>query len=318
MSALARLLLQRLGLALVSLWLVSLAVFVMTAVLPGDAAAELLGQEATPETLTALRAQMGLDQPLWWRYLHWLIGLVSGHPGRSLVSDADVLELIGNRLPNSLLLAAAVAVIAVPLALALGTLAAMFRGHWLDRGLNSAAVALVSIPEFLIAAVMVLLLAVHLGWLPALSYVSDIDSLTGAVRALLMPVMTLCCVTVAQMMRMTRAALADQLDAPYIEMARLKGVAPLRLVLNHAMPNAIGPIANAVALSCSYLLGGVIVVETIFHYPGVARLLVDGVAQRDMPLIQTLTMLFCAGYLLLVLVADVIGIVANPRLRRAG
>ncbi len=317
MNPLLRMLVQRLGLAMLSLLLVSVVVFTITAVLPGDAAEELLGQDATPETLAALRVQMGLDQPLAMRYLHWLGGLVTGNPGRSLVSDAPVMELIGNRLPNSLLLAAVTAAIAVPLALLLGTLAAVFRGSWLDRLLNNGAVALVSVPEFLIATIAVLVLSVQLGWLPALSYASDIDSFSGAVRVFVMPVLTLCCVTVAQMMRMTRAALADQLDAAYIEMARLKGVPPVRLVLLHAMPNAIGPIANAVALSTSYLLGGVIVIETIFHYPGVAKLMVDGVSQRDIPLVQTCTMIFCAGYLLLVMLADMVGILANPRLRHA-
>lgn len=318
MKPVLRLLLQRLGLALLSMLLVSMVVFLITSVLPGDAAQELLGQEATPETLAALRVQMGLDQPMAMRYLHWLFGLLSGNPGRSLVSDAPVMELIGNRLPNSLLLAGVTASIAVPLALALGALAAVFRGSWLDRLLNSGAVAMVSVPEFLIATIAVLVLSVQLGWLPALSYASDIDSLSGAMRVFVMPVLTLCCVTVAQMMRMTRAALAEQLDAPYIEMARLKGVPPWRLVLRHAAPNAIGPIANAIALSTSYLLGGVIIVETIFHYPGVAKLMVDAVSQRDMPLVQTCTMIFCAGYLLLVMLADVIGILANPRLRHAG
>lgn len=317
MNPLLRMLVQRLALAALSLLLVSVVVYLITAVLPGDAAEELLGQDATPETLAALRAQMGLDRPLPLRYLHWLGGLLAGDPGRSLVSDAPVMELIGNRLPNSLLLASVTAAIAVPVALLLGTLAAVFRGGWLDRALNSGAVALVSVPEFLVATIAVLLLSVQLGWLPALSYASDIDSLSGAARVFVMPVLTLCCVTVAQMMRMTRAALADQLDAPYVEMARLKGVPPVRLVLQQALPNAIGPIANAVALSTSYLLGGVIVVETIFHYPGVAKLMVDSVSQRDMPLVQTCTMIFCAGYLLLVLVADMIGVFANPRLRHA-
>jgi peptide/nickel transport system permease protein len=317
MSPMIRLLAQRIGLSLLSLLLVSMVVFLITAVLPGDAAEELLGQDATPETLEALRLQMGLDQPMLQRYMNWLMGLLSGNPGRSLVSDAPVMELIGNRLPNSLLLAGITIGITVPVALLLGTLAAMFRGGRLDRFLNSTAVAMVSVPEFLIATVAVLLLSVHLGWLPALSYASDIDSLGGAARVFIMPVLTLCCVTIAQMMRMTRAALADQLDAPYVEMATLKGVPPVRMVLLHAFPNAIGPIANAVALSTSYLIGGVIVIETIFHYPGLAKLMVDGVSQRDMPLVQTCTMISCAGYLFMVTSADVIGILSNPRLRHA-
>src|SRR4030095_15332868 len=148
-------------------------------------------------------------------------------------------------------------------------------------------------------------------WLPALSYASDVDSLGQVLRAFAMPVLSLCCVIIAQMMRMTRAAVIDQLEAPYIEMVKLKGASPMRMVLAHALPNAVGPIANAVALSLSYLLGGVIIIETIFNYPGIAKLMVDGVSQRDMPLVQTCAMIFCAGYLILVTLADVCGIVAN-------
>lgn len=191
----------------------------------------------------------------------------------------------------------------------------MWRGSWLDRIASNLSVAVVSVPEFLVATLAVLVFAVQLRWLPALSYVSDIESVGQMLRAFAMPVLSLCCVIVAQMMRMTRAAVIDQLEAPYIEMVRLKGASPLRMVLVHALPNAVGPIANAVALSLSYLLGGVIVIETIFNYPGIAKLMVDGVTQRDMPLVQTCAMIFCTGYLVLVTLADVCGIVANPRLR---
>ena len=145
--------------------------------------------------------------------------------------------------------------------------------------------------------------------------VADIESLGQLLRAFAMPVLTLCCVIVAQMMRMSRAAVVDQLEAPYIEMVRLKGASPLRIVLAHALPNAVGPIANAVALSLSYLLGGVIIVETIFNYPGIAKLMVDAVATRDLPLIQSCAMIFCLGYLLLITAADIIAIMSNPRLR---
>ncbi|SOZ33419.1 Glutathione ABC transport system permease protein GsiC (fragment) [Cupriavidus taiwanensis] len=170
-------------------------------------------------------------------------------------------------------------------------------------------------PEFLVATLAVLLFAVQLRWLPALAYVGNDESWDKVLRSLAMPVLTLCCVIVAQMLRMTRAAVIDQLQAPYIEMVRLKGASATRLVLFHALPNAIGPIANAVALSLSYLLGGVIIIETIFNYPGIAKLMVDSVAQRDMPVVQVCAMIFCATYLTLVTLADVCGIVANPRLR---
>jgi peptide/nickel transport system permease protein len=312
-----KLLAQRLGLALLSLLAVSAIVFAITAILPGDAAQEQLGQDATPEALAALRTQMGLDVPAPTRYVRWLGGLLQGDLGTSATTQMPVAELLASRLPNSLLLAALTALFSVPVALTAGICAAVWRGSWFDRAASALAVAVVSVPEFLVATLAVLIFAVELKWLPALSYASDIESVGQLLKAFAMPVLTLCCVIVAQMMRMTRAAVTDQLEAPYIEMVRLKGASPARVVLAHALPNAIGPIANAVALSLSYLLGGVIIVETIFNYPGIAKLMVDGVSQRDMPLVQACAMLFCAGYLLLVTLADVCGIVANPRLRQA-
>jgi len=314
-SILFKLLAQRIGLALLSLLAVSVVVFAITSVLPGDAAQEQLGQEATPEVLAELRAQLGLNVPTHERYLRWLGGLSRGDLGVSSTARVPVVDLIASRLPNSLLLAAVTALFSVPIALTLGISAAVWRGSWFDRGASTAAVTVVSVPEFLVATLAVLLFAVHLRWFPALSYVSDIESVGQMLRAFAMPVVTLTCVIVAQMMRMTRAAVIDQLEAPYIEMVRLKGASPMRTVLAHALPNAVGPIANAVALSLSYLLGGVIIVETIFNYPGIAKLMVEGVVQRDIPLVQACTMLFCTGYLLLVTMADMCGILANPRLR---
>lgn len=312
---LLKLLGQRLALAVVSLLAVSMIVFAITSVLPGDAAQEQLGQDATPESLAALRTQMGLDVPAPLRYAHWLGGLFKGDLGTSSTTQMPVGELVGSRLPNSLLLAAVTALFSVPIALAFGIASAVWRGSWFDRVASVTAVGVVSVPEFLVATLAVLVFAVKLHWLPALSYVNDIGSLGQMLKAFAMPVLSLCCVIIAQMMRMTRAAVIDQLEAPYIEMVRLKGASPMRMVLAHALPNAVGPIANAVALSLSYLLGGVIIVETIFNYPGIAKLMVDGVSQRDMPLVQACAMIFCAGYLILVTLADVCGIVANPRLR---
>ncbi|SFE14032.1 ABC transporter permease [Paracidovorax konjaci] len=310
-----KLLVQRVLLALLSLLAVSVIVFSITAVLPGDAAQEQLGQDATPEALAALRAQMGLDVPAPLRYVRWLGGVARGDLGTSATTQMAVGELIASRLPNSLLLAAVTALFSVPIALALGIASAVWRGSWFDRTVSTGAVAVVSVPEFLVATLAVLVFAVQLRWLPALSYVNDIESVGQMLRAFAMPVLSLCCVIVAQMLRMTRAAVIDQLEAPYIEMVRLKGASPLRTVMAHALPNAVGPIANAVALSLSYLLGGVIIIETIFNYPGIAKLMVDGVTQRDMPLVQACAMIFCAGYLILVTLADLCGIVANPRLR---
>lgn len=310
-----RLIANRIVLGLLSLLAVSLLVFAITAVLPGDAAQEQLGRDATPEALTALRHQMGLDKPATTRYGQWLAGIVTGDPGKSVLNDAPVADTIASRLPASLLLAAVTTAFSVPLALALGILCALWRGSAFDRIVSMSSVAVVSVPEFLVATLAVLIFAVQLKWLPALSYSIDSSSFGQMLRSLAMPVVSLGSVIIAQMLRMTRAALIDQLGAPYIEMVRLKGASPARTVLAHALPNAVGPIANAIALSLSYLLGGVIIIEVIFNYPGIAKLMVDAVAQRDMPLVQACAMIFCAAYLVLVTVADVCGIVANPRLR---
>lgn len=314
-GTIGKLLLQRLALGVVTLLIVSVVVFMITNLLPGDAAEESLGQAATPEAVAALRAQFGLDQPAPLRYLRWLGHLVTGDAGTSLVNGAPVAQLIGTRLPSSLVLAGATAAVSVPLALAIGIVSAMFRGSLFDRVVNMAAVSLVSVPEFLIATLAVLVFAVKLRWLSALSHTADIATFGHFFKAYAMPVFTLCCVIVAQMARMTRAAVIDQLAAPYVEMARLKGASPVRVVLRHALPNAIGPIANAVALSLSYLLGGVLIVESIFNYPGIANLMIDAVTTRDIPLVQTCAMIFCGAYLLLVMLADVCAILSNPRLR---
>jgi peptide/nickel transport system permease protein len=315
MNATLLLITKRFGAAALTLLLVSIVVFSITSLLPGDAAEESLGQSATPEAIAALRTELGLDQPAHLRYGRWLIGMLSGNPGQSLANNLPVGELISARLPKSLLLAGAAAIVSVPIALLIGILAAMYRGSRLDRTLSVLTLSMVAVPEFLVATIAVLIFAVKLQWLPALSFAPDNASLGEFLRAYAMPVMTLSFVIVAQMARMTRAAVIDQLDQSYVEMAILKGVRPARVVLAHALPNAIGPIANAVALSLSYLLGGAIIVETIFNYPGLASLMVDAVTSRDMPLLQTCAMIFCCAYLILLLLADVCAIVSNPKLR---
>ncbi|MEW5621936.1 ABC transporter permease [Pseudomonas putida] len=315
-STIVRLVSSRLAVGVLTLLIVSLVVFFLTSLLPGDAVQEQLGQDATPEAVAAMRTLLGLDQPVYLRYVHWLGGLITGNPGVSLVNGMAVDEMIASRLPNTLRLASIAALVSVPLALTIGILSAMYRGSVFDRYSNMLAVFAVSVPEFLIATVAVLIFAVKLGWLSALSRDVQVESFGELVRVYAMPVLTLCCVLVAQMARMTRAALIDQLSSPYVEMAVLKGARPMRVVLRHALPNAIGPIANAIALSLSYLLGGVVIVESIFNYPGIATLMVNGVVTRDMPLVQACVMLFCLGFLVLVLLADLCAILSNPRLRK--
>jgi peptide/nickel transport system permease protein len=312
-----QLILKRLGAAALTLLLVSVIVFTISSLLPGDAASETLGQSATPQAVAALRAQLGLNEPAPARYLHWLGGLLTGDPGRSMSSDLPVRTLIASRLPKSLLLAGLTALVATPVALAIGVAAAMRKDSALDRGLSLLTLSMVAAPEFLIATLGVLLFAVKLRWLPSITLIPEAPSALDLFRAYALPVATLAFVVIAQMARMTRAAVIDQLQQPYVEMATLKGLSRARVVLVHALPNAAGPIANAIALSLSYLLGGAIIVETIFNYPGIASLMVDAVTSRDMPLLQACAMIFCAAYLALVLIADICAILSNPRLRQA-
>ena len=306
----------RLGVAAMTLLIVSLVVFGATQMLPGDVAEILLGQAATPEAAAGLRQAMHLDQPALVQYARWLWGLAHGDLGTSYANDMPVAQLIGGRLANTLRLAAVTAVIAVPLALSLGVTCAMYRGGLYDRLVSAFVIGVISVPEFMIATLAVLIFAVWLKWLPALSLGHDVDGVGQMLKVFAMPVITLLCVICAQMIRMTRAAMISVLDSPYVEMALLKGASRPRMVLRHALPNAVGPIVNAVALSLSYLFGGVIIVETVFNYPGVARLMVDSVATRDLPLIQACAMIFCIGYLSLITIADVIAILSNPRLRK--
>ena len=318
MKVIFQLIIKRIGLSIITLLIVSAVVFFIANLLPGDAAQEMLGQSATPEAVAELREAYGLNDPPLLRYAKWLGGLVSGDAGTSLANARPVSELISARLSQSLMLAGFTAVLAVPFAMVLGIVAAMYSGSRIDKAMNIFTLSMVAVPEFLLATIFVLVFAVELNWLPSLSYIPADAGVYDYFRAFAMPVATLCIVLSAQMARMTRAAVLEQLSQPYVEMALLKGSPLSRAVLRHALPNAVGPIVNAVALSLSYLLGGVVIVEVIFNYPGVASLMVDAVTNRDMQLLQACAMLFCTGYLILVLIADISAIVANPKLRTGG
>jgi peptide/nickel transport system permease protein len=309
------LVLNRLAIAVITLVIVSITVFIATTFLPGDTATMLLGQAATPEAVAGLRKAMHLDEPAVWRFLQWVIGMMHGDLGTSYANNLPIAQLISDRLVNSMQLAGITTLVSVPLALALGITSAMLRGSVYDRCVTVLTIGVISVPEFMIATSAVLVFAVYLKWLPALSFANEVHSFEGFVRVYAMPVLTLTFGVSAQMIRMTRAAVIETLDTPYVEMALLKGASRRRIVLRHALPNALGPIVNAMALSLSYLLGGVIIVETIFNYPGIAKLMVDAVATRDLPLIQSCAMIFCLGYLVLITAADIIAILSNPRLR---
>ncbi|MEW6267628.1 MAG: ABC transporter permease [Thermodesulfobacteriota bacterium] len=309
-----RLIVKRLAVSIVTLWVVTIMVFAGTELLPGDVAEAILGQSATPETVAGLRGQLGLDRPAQVRYLTWLRGFVSGDLGVSLASGVPITKLIKERLGNTLFLAAVTAVMAVPIAILLGLLAAMFPGSLFDRAVSVLTLCLVAIPEFLSGSILVLIFAVYLGWLPAIAYITEFRSVGQLLSSLAMPILTLSFSITAQMARMTRATVLNIMDSSYIEMALLKGVSRGRIIFRHSIINVIGPIANVVALNLTFLVGGVVIVETIFAFPGLAKLIVDAVSTRDFPVVQSCAMVFCAAYILFMLIADIVAIVSNPKL----
>ena len=307
--------LKRVGIGFATLWVVSVLVFAGTEILPGDVAQIILGQSATPENLAVLRAELGLDQPWYVRYFGWLGDMVSGDLGISKAGGATINSLINARLFNTFELGAIVAIIAVPLSVVLGLIAAMYPGTYIDRIVTFGTLSLISVPEFFIATFLVLIIAVELQWLPSIAYMSGDETGWDWLKAMAMPISTLVIVVAAQMIRMTRAGILNVMSSPYIEMAILKGVPRRRIILRHALFNAIGPIVNVIALNLAYLVSGVVVVETIFAYPGLAKLMVDGVQTRDLPLVQACGMIFCGTYVILILAADIASIASNPRLR---
>jgi peptide/nickel transport system permease protein len=314
MRSIFKLLGQRLALGLLSLFAVSVIIFLAVGMLPGDIAQAMLGQSATPETVAAFRAQLGLDMPPLARFGHWIWNLLQGDLGVSLANQRPIADLVGARLGNTFSLALLAALVSVPLALLLGMLAALYRNSWFDRLLNTSALSAVSFPEFFVAYILILVFAVKLNWFPSISSLSPNASLGEVLERSVLPVATLSLVVIAQMMRMTRASLINLLASPYIEMARLKGISQSRIIFRHALPNALAPIVNVVALNLAYLVVGVVVVEVVFVYPGLGQLLVDSVAKRDIPVVQACSLIFAATYILLNTSADVLSIASNPRL----
>jgi peptide/nickel transport system permease protein len=309
------LVLKRLGLGLLTLFVVSILIFFAVELLPGDLAEAVLGQGATEETVAAMREQLGLDQPAPLRYLDWLFGAVQGDFGVSLVSGERVSEVIGPRFMNTLFLAAYAAVIAVPIAIVLGVIVALLRNSIFDRAANVLTLTSISSPEFFLGYILILYLSVKTGMFPAIASLGDDMSFGELLSRTFLPALTLVLVVTAHMMRMTRAAIISLLASPYIEMARLKGVPPWKVIVRHALPNAWAPIINVVALNLAYLITGVVLVEVVFVYPGIGQLLVDGVSKRDFPLVQACCLIFAATFILLNLAADVGAILTNPRLR---
>ena len=307
---------QRLALGVLTLFIVSLIIFMATELLPGDFAQEILGQSATPETVAALREQLGLDEPMVTRYFGWAADVLRGDLGVSLANDVPVATLIADRLGATLSLAAYAAAIAVPLSLALGILAALFRNTFFDRFANASALTSISFPEFFVAYILVFFLAGAGSFFAptSMALTRGDPSFGDFLYYAFLPALTLTLVVTAHMMRMTRAAIINLLASPYIEMARLKGMSPMRIIVKHALPNALAPIINVIALNLAYLITGVVVVEVVFVYPGLGQLMVDSVASRNMPVVQGVALVFAGAYVLLNLAADVLATLSNPRL----
>ena len=310
---------QRLALGLLTLFVVSIIIFSSLQFLPGDFATAVLGQAATPETVAAFRRELGLNEPAVVRYVQWVTGVLQGDfgssfSGRSSGREREVMELIAPRLWNTLFLAAMTAIISVPLALALGITAALYRNSLYDRTINATTLTTISFPEFFVAYILILLFSQLWIGLPSLANVSPGTPFLERVEKCLLPALTLTLVIVAHMMRMTRASIINLLASPYIEMARLKGISSSRVILRHALPNAWAPIVNVIAFNLAYLVVGVVVVEVVFTYPGAGQLMVDAVSTRDIPVVQACALIFAATYILLNLFADIVSIVTNPRL----
>ena len=314
MAKILKMIAQRLGLGLLTLWVVSLIIFLGIQLLPGDLAQAILGQAATPETVAAFRRELQLDLPAYERYIDWLGGILQGDMGRSLANKRQISELIGVRLSNTLFLALVAAVISVPLAVTLGVLAALYRNSFYDKCVNVVTLTSISFPEFFVAYILILFLAVKAGIFPSISNVSPDTDFWDRVYRVALPALTLTLVVIAHMMRMTRAAIINLLASPYIEMANLKGMPRSRIIVKHALPNAWAPIINVIVINLAYLVVGVVVVEVVFVYPGLGQLLVDSVSKRDIPVVQAASLIFAATYILLNLTADILSILTNPRL----
>ncbi len=330
MKSLAVIILQRLGLGVITLFVVSVLIFLSVNLLPGDFAEAILGQGATPEAVASIREDLGLNKPAVVRYFDWLSGVLTGDFGTSFAQAnfnvyageaagkggiGSVAAQLEPRFKNTLFLAMVSAIISVPLSLILGILAALFRNSAYDRAVNIGTLSSISSPEFFLAYILILFLAVLTPVFPSLSNIYADMSFGDRLERTMLPALTLTLVVTAHMMRMTRAAIINLLAAPYIEMARLKGINPFRVIVVHALPNALAPIINVIALNLAYLVTGVVVVEVVFVYPGIGQLFVDSVKIRDIPVVQACCLIFASAYILLNLLADVLSIISNPRLR---
>jgi peptide/nickel transport system permease protein len=306
---------RRLGLLALVMGIVSVLIFGVVQILPGDVAVMILGTSATPGDLAALRERLGLDRPAPMRYVDWVSGAVRGEWGTSLLYQVPVRPLVLERLRRSALLAVLALAVAVPLAIGLGVLSALRPNGILDHAVGLLTLVAVSLPEFIVGTVLILILAFRFAVLPPSSLIDPEAGLWSAAPSLVLPALTLVLALLAHMTRMTRASMLDVLEQPYIRAARLRGLRPRLVILRHALRNALLPTVGIVAINVGFLIGGIVVVETVFAYPGLGRLMVDAVNHRDVPVIQMAALIIALTYALANLAADLAYAYLDPRIR---
>jgi peptide/nickel transport system permease protein len=310
--------LRRLLLGVIVLILVSLVVFAATQALPGDPARAILGRQATPASLAALRHKLHLNRPVLEQYLSWLGGLLRGNFGTSLAAQEPVSKLVGPLLANSAVLVAVAAIVSIPLSIAIGSWAALRREKIFDTVSSNLLLALAALPEFVTGVVLLILLATTVTQvLPAVSTIPPGSGPWDMPSVLVLPVLTLVIAVAPYVARIMRASMIEVLESDYVEMARLKGLPERTVLIRHALPNALGPVFQVIALNLAYLAGGIVVVEYVFNYTGIGSALTESVLSHDLPVVQALAMLIALVYVLLNLLADVATIMVTPRLRTA-
>jgi len=308
---------RRFVLAIVTLFIISLIVFLGVEALPGDAATSYLGQSATPESLDALRQEFGLYAPMHERYLTWLGGLLGGDLGQSMVRRIPVSEVIGYQFRNTIVLALAAAIVGIPLAIFLGVVAGLARDKWPDIFVSTSSIVGMTLPGFVTATILIYIFAIRLEWFPAITLVPTDSSIRELLPNIVLPIITLTFIMVAHILRMVRTNMIDVMTSDYVQMARLKGVPERQIVFRHALPNAMLPTINVVAITLAWLLGGVAVIETVFNYPGIGKLMVNSITDRDFPTIMAIAIVLAIVYITVNLAADLLTLVLNPRLRTA-
>lgn len=318
MAPLAKLVIRRCLIGLIVMWAIATLTFFATQGLPGDTARAILGQNAAPGELRAIRAQLGLNHSVWHQYVHWLSGVVQGHLGTSFASRTPVVDVISNRIAGSLTLMLGAALIAVPCALTVGVLAATRRGGLADRAVMRLGLILGALPEFVIGVLLIVLFATGAAHIfPAVSLLDPQRSVLRQLHLMVLPIATLGLAAMPHTTFMIRAAMMEALESEYATFAQLNGIPRWRVVLRHTLPNAVGPTAQVIALALAYLAGGVISVEVVFGFPGIGAGLVDAVRYRDLPVVQALVLFISAVYVVTTLAADIFGIVVSPRRRTA-